>query len=110
MAEVTIEIRNNGPYRIYGDVSLVDHEGNPVPVPEGKRKTSPEGKSWISLCRCGGSVTKPFCDGAHSRIGFIGAQEAVEKTERSQPPADLGIRKRAFETVHALPQTCQARS
>jgi len=87
MAEVTIEIRNNGPYRVYGDVSLVDHEGNPVPVPEGKRKTSPEGKSWISLCRCGGSVTKPFCDGAHSRIGFIGAQQAVEKVEGSQPPA-----------------------
>lgn len=87
MADVTIEIRNNGPYRVYGDVSLVDHEGNSVPVPEGKRKASPDGKSWISLCRCGGSVTKPFCDGAHSRIGFIGAQEAVEKTERSQPPA-----------------------
>ena len=85
MTEVTIEVRNNGPYRVYGNVKLVDHEGNPVPVPEGKRKTSPEGKSWISLCRCGGSVTKPFCDGAHSRIGFIGAQNAVEKTERSQP-------------------------
>jgi CDGSH-type Zn-finger protein len=85
MADVTIEIRNNGPYRVYGEVSLVDHEGNAVPVPEGKRKVSPEGKTWISLCRCGGSVTKPFCDGAHSRIGFIGAQEAVEKTERGQP-------------------------
>jgi CDGSH-type Zn-finger protein len=85
MSEVTIEIRNNGPYRVYGDVSLVDHEGNPVPVPEGKRKTSPEGKSWISLCRCGGSVTKPFCDGAHSRIGFIGAQAAVEKLDPTLP-------------------------
>jgi CDGSH-type Zn-finger protein len=85
MAEVTIEIRNNGPYRVYGDVSLVDHEGNPVPVPEGKRKTSPEGKSWISLCRCGGSVTKPFCDGAHSRIGFIAAQAAVEKLDPTLP-------------------------
>jgi CDGSH-type Zn-finger protein len=85
MTEVTIEIRNNGPYRVYGDVSLVDHEGNPVPVPEGKRKVSPEGKSWISLCRCGGSVTKPFCDGAHSRIGFIGAQAAVEKLDPSPP-------------------------
>jgi len=85
MAEVTIEIRNNGPYRVYGDVSLLDHEGNPVPVPEGKRKTSPEGKSWISLCRCGGSVTKPFCDGAHSRIGFIGAQAAVEKLDPTPP-------------------------
>jgi CDGSH-type Zn-finger protein len=85
MAEVTIEIRNNGPYRVYGDVSLVDHEGNPVPIPEGKRKTSPEGKSWISLCRCGGSVTKPFCDGAHSRIGFIAAQAAVEKLDPTPP-------------------------
>ena len=85
MSDVTIEIRNNGPYRVYGEVSLVDHEGNPVPVPDGKRKVAPDGKSWISLCRCGGSVTKPFCDGAHSRIGFIGAQQAVEKTEGSQP-------------------------
>ncbi|HXI99254.1 MAG TPA: CDGSH iron-sulfur domain-containing protein [Gemmatimonadaceae bacterium] len=85
MADVTIEVRKNGSYRVYGDVNLVDHEGNQVPVPEGKRKVSPEGKTWISLCRCGGSVTKPFCDGTHSRIGFIGAEEAVEKTEATRP-------------------------
>jgi CDGSH-type Zn-finger protein len=30
---------------------------------------------------------KPFCDGTHSKIGFIGAEEAVEKTEGNQPPA-----------------------
>ena len=85
MAEITIEVRKNGPYRVYGDVNLVDHEGNQVAIPEGKRKVSPEGKTWISLCRCGGSVTKPFCDGAHSRIGFIAAEEAVEKTEAIHP-------------------------
>jgi CDGSH-type Zn-finger protein len=85
MAEVKIEIRKNGPYRIYGNVELVDHEGNPVEIPEKRRKTSPEGKTWISLCRCGGSIEKPFCDGTHSRIGFVGAEEAVQKTEPIPP-------------------------
>ncbi len=85
MADTTIEIRKNGPYRVFGDVNLVDHEGNPVPIPEARRKTSPEGKTWVSLCRCGASVTKPFCDGTHSRIGFLAAEEAVEKIEATRP-------------------------
>ena len=66
---VKITIRNNGPYVVEGDVTLVDHEGNEVPMT--KR----------ALCRCGGSTTKPFCDGTHSKIGFQGANAAVEKTE-----------------------------
>lgn len=67
---ITITIRNNGPYLIQGDdvaqVTIVDHEGNVV---------TPKGKN-ITLCRCGASVTKPFCDGTHSRIGFKGAEAA----------------------------------
>jgi CDGSH-type Zn-finger protein len=66
---VKITIRNNGPYVVEGDFTLVDAEGNEVPV--AKR----------ALCRCGGSTMKPFCDGTHSKIGFQGANAAVEKSD-----------------------------
>ena len=68
---VKITIRNNGPYFVEGDFTLVDHEGNEVPLT--KR----------ALCRCGGSTMKPFCDGTHSKIGFQGANAAVEKADPS---------------------------
>jgi 3-phenylpropionate/trans-cinnamate dioxygenase ferredoxin subunit len=73
--EVTIKVRQNGPYFIHPDdvakVRLVDHDGNPIAIP---------GRS-ITLCRCGASSTKPFCDGTHSKIGFQGAIRAVEEAE-----------------------------
>ena len=68
----TITIRNNGPYVVEGDVKLVDAQGNEVPLI--KR----------ALCRCGGSTTKPFCDGTHSKIGFQGAVAAVQQTEQKK--------------------------
>jgi CDGSH-type Zn-finger protein len=68
---VTITVRLNGPYRVdltQGEIALVDHEGNPIPLPEGK--------TTIALCRCGASTRKPFCDGMHSKVGFIAAEAA----------------------------------
>jgi CDGSH-type Zn-finger protein len=70
---VTIKIIENGPYRVEGEFKLVDAQGNEVPI----RKPS--------LCRCGGSTMKPFCDGTHSKIGFQGAIAAVESTEEKKP-------------------------
>jgi CDGSH-type Zn-finger protein len=68
---VTITVRENGPFVIAGDdmarVRLVDHQGNEVPT---------AGRKAISLCRCGASTKKPFCDGTHSKIGFRGAEAA----------------------------------
>ena len=52
----------------------LDADGNIVDV---------SGRERVSLCRCGGSTKKPFCDGTHSKIGFQGAIEAVEKAEGS---------------------------
>ena len=66
---VTIKIRDNGPLVVEGDFTLVDANGNEVPIVK------------KALCRCGGSTMKPFCDGTHSKIGFQGAIAAVEKTD-----------------------------
>jgi CDGSH-type Zn-finger protein len=79
MPGVTIQVRKNGPYRIeaINEINLIDHDGNPIPIPPGK--------TVISLCRCGASVTKPFCDGTHSRIGFKGAEEAAAEFDATRP-------------------------
>jgi 3-phenylpropionate/trans-cinnamate dioxygenase ferredoxin subunit len=73
MAEAKITMRPNGPYIVSGPIELTDPDGNPIPIPSGKPN--------IALCRCGGSTTKPFCDGTHSKIGFQGAIRAVEESE-----------------------------
>jgi CDGSH-type Zn-finger protein len=72
MAEVKITVRPNGPYRVEGPVKLVDANGNEWDL---------SAKPAFSLCRCGGSVNKPFCDGTHSKIGFQGAEAAVQREE-----------------------------
>jgi len=87
MSDVTILVRKDGPLWVIGDFNLVDAEGNAIPIPEAKRKVTPEGLPRVSLCRCGGSVIKPFCDGTHSKIGFVGAEAAVEKADPSILPS-----------------------
>src|SRR5699024_5152720 len=57
-----IQIEDNGPYRISGDVQLIDDAGNVY-----------ETKGSIDLCRCGRSHEKPFCDGTHEDVHFDSA-------------------------------------
>ena len=67
--QVEVKTRHNGPYKVTGPIRLVDADGNEYDV------GSPD--EPIALCRCGGSTTKPFCDGTHSKIGFDAAERAV---------------------------------
>ena len=70
MAIVKITVRKNNAYRIEapeGSVELVDGDGNQYDL---------AGKTAFSLCRCGGSAQKPFCDGTHNRIGFLASEGA----------------------------------
>jgi CDGSH-type Zn-finger protein len=69
MAEVTIVVRPNGPYRVTGPIKLVDDEGNEF-----------EMKGEIAvLCRCGASANKPFCDSTHRRINFTPETRAPKR-------------------------------
>ena len=68
MAEIKITVRNNGPYRVEGAIMLVDADGNAFDL-------SARG-GMVSLCRCGQSSNKPFCDGTHGRCGFESAVQA----------------------------------
>lgn len=79
MAQVKITVRENGPFRVEapeGTIELVDAAGNAYDL---------TGKTAFSLCRCGGSINKPFCDGTHSRIGFQGAERAVAEAHKQEP-------------------------
>jgi CDGSH-type Zn-finger protein len=69
-----ITIRPNGPYLVEGDFELIDVNGAKV-------DTSARG-ARIALCRCGGSVSKPFCDGTHSKVGFQAAEAAVAQEKK----------------------------
>ncbi|UDY36826.1 CDGSH iron-sulfur domain-containing protein [Dermatobacter hominis] len=58
---VRVNVKPNGPLAIVGVVEVVDGEGNVLSVDD-----------RTFLCRCGGSATKPFCDGTHKRNSFQG--------------------------------------
>ncbi|MGM8216372.1 CDGSH iron-sulfur domain-containing protein [Bacillaceae bacterium W0354] len=54
-----IQVRDDGSILVKGDVTLLDAEGEAY-----------ETKPAFSLCRCGHSKNKPFCDGTHKQIEF----------------------------------------
>ncbi len=55
---VRITVRPNGPLRVEGHIILQDADG---------KQWDLTGKPAVSLCRCGLSENRPFCDGAHGR-------------------------------------------
>ena len=72
MAATKITVNNNGPFRVEGNFEIVDPQGNAFGL---------AGRTTVSLCRCGHSANKPFCDGSHKRVGF---QDEVQA--RDLPP------------------------
>jgi CDGSH-type Zn-finger protein len=56
MASTKITVNDNGSLKIEGDFQIVDRTGTPYGL---------AGREIISVCRCGLSANKPFCDGSH---------------------------------------------
>jgi len=61
VASAKLSVLANGPILIKGNFEISDSEGKTFDV-----------KESVALCRCGASANKPFCDGAHKKIGFEG--------------------------------------
>ena len=77
--EQRIRVLNGGPYRVEGGVPLLDHEGAEV-----------EAQPAYSLCRCGGSNNKPFCDGTHKSNNFNGQEFASKDTSADRAERCVG--------------------
>jgi len=69
----TIECRPDGPYLVKGLEDLRDSHGERI-----------ETKPVMALCRCGGSASKPFCDGTHQKNGFSGANLADRSADKRE--------------------------
>ena len=59
--EPGIVVEKDGPYWVRGGVRIESADGQPW-----------ETRNRVTLCRCGRSANKPFCDGTHEDIGFKG--------------------------------------
>lgn len=59
--ETIVEVTPNGPLMVYGNVAVKHADG-----------TQSKQHRVTAFCRCGASSNKPFCDGTHRKVGFVG--------------------------------------
>jgi CDGSH-type Zn-finger protein len=85
----TIECKANGPYLVRNLDDLRDWRGDRI-----------ETKPVMALCRCGGSASKPFCDGTHQKNGFSGARLAEPGADKRETYRGDGI------TIHDNRSIC----
>jgi CDGSH-type Zn-finger protein len=85
--DAKITITKDGPYIVSGGLPIykqiigIGKENEPEKWIKGREIPSGEP---CTLCRCGESKNKPFCDGAHGRVGFNGKETAGKKNYDKQ--------------------------
>jgi CDGSH-type Zn-finger protein len=85
--EVKVVVTTNGPYLVSGGAPL--SEQTIYAGSSGESEAWSQGKAFppqasYALCRCGHSNTKPYCDGAHAKVGFVGTETASRKPYAEQ--------------------------
>jgi len=60
--ERVVEVMPNGPLMVYGNLMVKHSDGT-------ERRQE---HRVTAFCRCGASGNKPYCDGTHTKIGFVG--------------------------------------
>jgi CDGSH-type Zn-finger protein/uncharacterized Fe-S cluster protein YjdI len=84
----TVRIRENGPLAIHAPIVIQGRA-------EGYR---------LTLCRCGVSSNKPYCDGSHARAGFVASGETnpVESKPLAQRDGPLTVEPTADGPLHMM--------
>ncbi|HTW91193.1 MAG TPA: CDGSH iron-sulfur domain-containing protein [bacterium] len=67
------QAKSSGPIWVKGRVAIVSADGEVY-----------EKRNRVTLCRCGGSENKPFCDGTHVDIGFNDGDPSLRKRSRTR--------------------------
>ncbi len=60
-AESIVEVMPDGPLLVYGNITIKDKDGSEI-----------KKNNVTAFCRCGASGNKPYCDGSHKKVGFVG--------------------------------------
>lgn len=85
--EKRIKITLHGPYEVFGNVplkseSIVSNNKQESMDWQTDKELDPPGDVYC-LCRCGRSQSRPYCDGTHAKIGFLG-EEVADKAPFAQ--------------------------
>ena len=74
-----VTVTEGGPYLVEDGIPIHDHEGNLIAA-----------TGSYYMCRCGGSKTKPFCDGTHKSNNFNGQEFASRGAVAERREAFVG--------------------
>ena len=108
-----IKVGKNGPYLVNGNVPLIEEStvigADAEPEKWIKTNSYPQQEN-CSLCRCGASQNKPFCDGTHTAINFDGTETAAKEANTLKKEKTRGktINITYIESFCSIARFCHA--